>query len=289
MKLDKTTPVTIDTPMYFVVALGCEAKPLLAAGRFKSIVDVRGFPVFHNGRDWLVVSGVGKSASAAACGYLASRITQHDGLWINLGIAGSGCAELGEAVIAHQVRDGDTGETWYPTMIATLPVRTLSLNTFSVPHTDYGSAGMYDMESSGFMATALRFSSGEWVHSFKVISDTAGESVEAVSSKRVTQWVETALPNLMSWAETLRRVRAETLDAQTAVLAQWTAQCLQGRHTTTYQKHRLKRLLRRWIAREGAISSAWDQLLAIGDTQILLDSIEREIEKLPNTLKVDAP
>ena len=50
----------------FVVALAAEARPLIARYRLERLSSAAAFPLYRRGAAALVVSGIGKTAAAAA-------------------------------------------------------------------------------------------------------------------------------------------------------------------------------------------------------------------------------
>lgn len=270
-----------DVPLCFVLALGCEAKPLLGEFDFAAAGGVGGMPVYHNGRDWLVVAGVGKVAAAAATGFLAAKAGASDCVWLNVGIAGSGELAVGSCAAAHRVQDADSGESWYPTFVSSVPVPTLPLTTCSAPQTDYSRSGMFDMEAGGFVPAALRFSTGEWVHVFKVISDNDADAARAISAKGVAALIAAGLPLLRQWSEELRQAKGDLRDHDVDKRAGWLDRFDSHWRLTVYQRHRLERLLRAWAGRDRAGEPPWEHLEGIGDPQALLDRLETELTRLP--------
>ena len=88
-----------------VIALPSEAKPLLSHYQLKPIENSRGFKVYQKDDMALVVSGVGKSAAAAATAYLqAVSGNEPDRAWINIGMGGHRELVLGEGILAERVQ-----------------------------------------------------------------------------------------------------------------------------------------------------------------------------------------
>lgn len=161
----------------FVVALQSEASPLIDRFRLEPVSEGP-FRVFRGedreiGEVWLILSGLGKAASAAATAYLHLLSGgRPDRAWINVGVGGHCEASVGQAFVAHKVSDAASGLSWYPQLVIDSPRPTAALLTMESVEEEYAPPWIYEMEAAGFVPTACRFSTVELVHCFKVISDT---------------------------------------------------------------------------------------------------------------------
>ncbi len=231
----------------FVVALGAEARPLIERYRLRREPDEHAFAIYRRDEVALAVSGIGKAASAAATSYLhlVTGAMRH-AAWLNVGIAGHRQRPVGEAVMAHKIRDAASGRAWYPPRIAVSPKSdgiSDEVVTVDRPETKFGEAVAYEMEASGFYDTACRFASSELVQCLKVVSDGPGTKVAELTAAKVASLVERQLSAVESLAQgclelsnELRRLEAEPPDF---------ARCLERWYFTVTEKHQLSRLLRR--------------------------------------------
>jgi hypothetical protein len=196
-----------------VVALSCEARPLIQCFNLRQEKAIAGFRLYGNGDGInLIVSGAGKLATAAAVGFLAGR--QGDdhtvgAAWLNVGIAGHGTMSVGEGVLIHKVTDQASGRVSYPPMVVNTPCPTSSVITVEHPETTYADDAAYDMEASVFVATAGRFVTSELVQIFKIISDNPQNPVESVTEKRISEWVENQLDTIRQLLEQLSDLATE--------------------------------------------------------------------------------
>lgn len=192
-------------PINLVVALPAEAKPLISGFEMRREMPDRGFPVYRRESLYLIASGVGKTASAAATAFLhAVSGFPEDAIWLNIGIAGHARHATGTARLANCVTDANSGLKWEPSILIQPPVPTDALITLDRPDFDYKRTEMFDMESSGFFPTARRFTRPELVHCFKIISDNRRSSAQAINNKRVSGWIEGQLQPLSLLIERLR-------------------------------------------------------------------------------------
>ena len=103
--------------MYFVVALDCEAKPLIAHYRLRRDRNAVGFAVYRNEQIALIVSGIGRVAAATAVGYLQALLgNQRNCAWLNVGIGGHRNYCIGDTYLAHKISLLSSNH-WYPPLI----------------------------------------------------------------------------------------------------------------------------------------------------------------------------
>lgn len=185
----------------FVVALEAEARPLIE--RYGLARDShRGFKVFRRDEVALVVSGVGKTASAAATSYL--HLAAGGGCqaaWLNVDIAGQRGRPVGEAVVAHKIRDFASERCWYPPQVLTLPCVSDEVLTVDRPENDFEEPAVYDKEASGFYDAACRFATAELVQCLKVISDGPGSDLTRLTARRIGDLVAGRLAVVEELAE----------------------------------------------------------------------------------------
>ena len=157
--------------LIWVAALHCEAKPVIDHYRLRKLPGLA-FDVYQGEDMALIVSGVGKLASAAACAWIAAAHEQQAALaWLNLGIAGAAEHRVGDAFLLHQVVDDDSGKRYYPVPVARRYFPGNTCRTLGRPIHEYREDCLFDMEASGFMQGALYFSSAELVQCIKLVSD----------------------------------------------------------------------------------------------------------------------
>lgn len=236
-----------ETRLYLLVALPAEARPLREFFRLEAASDdARGLPgpfeLFKGEGVVLVTTGIGKTAMAAACGYLAAR-AEGPALWLNVGIAGHRDLPLGSPLLGHQIRDRATGRTFYPPLVFEPPCATGTIETVDQPELEYPEPYTYDMEASAFVEIAQKVVAAELVQVLKVISDRSREDIAGLSRAVVGERMESLLPQI----EALRRATAPLITALAAAEEDpplW-EELLAGRHFTWSDRLELRRLLRR--------------------------------------------
>ncbi len=260
--------------LHIVTALPCEAKPLIKQYRLNGRQAENGFRIYENQQIRLIIAGIGKCAAAAACAYLQGAEPQGKHAWLNLGIAGHGDLNIGEAIMAHKVTDATTGKNWYPAMPFNHPCPTATLISVDQPQTDYCANTAYDMEASGFYATASRFNSGELVQVFKVISDNHANSAEQVSAQLTEQIIAARLDDIDALIQQLFKLE------QQQQMSPEIKQFQQHWHFSVSQQHKLQRLLQRWLARSQTAIKA-DDFSNKKNSKAVLQALEKQIIALP--------
>jgi adenosylhomocysteine nucleosidase len=228
----------------FIVALPSEAAPLIDALRLSRCTRTSGVKLYQRDNFRLIVCGVGKIAAATAVGYIAGTEqadTQH--IWLNVGIAGHSSLPKGSVGIAHQVTDKATGTTHYPAFVFRAPCASYALVCHDAPTTTYAGDAMCDMESVGFFAAATRFSTVEFIHSIKIISDNSTADIKAINRTNIRQMIEAHVALVVSFANLLEDIAVTHLTPAIplpldSLLARW--------HFTATQKTQLTDIARRW-------------------------------------------
>jgi adenosylhomocysteine nucleosidase len=229
--------------IFIYTALPCEAKPLIEHYKLKKDLTVHAFAVYLNNDICLVVSGLGKSAMAAAVAYSQARyIAIEHAVLVNIGTAGHRQYPLGELFLIDKITDSDSKKSYYPALITTAPCRRASLQTVSKPQTEYHASELCDMEASAFYETAVRFTTNELILCLKVISDNQDSSIDAINAKQVTALIATQLSII---AALLIKV-SEIAALITAPEPQLFYQLLEHYHFTAQQRQQLKSQLSRW-------------------------------------------
>lgn len=262
--------------VHLVVALPSEAKPLVAHYRLKMRPGNEPFPLFEGNERRLIVSGVGKVASAAATAYLHARTGQQENVvWFNVGIGGHREHPLGYAILAHKITDHATGQSWYPPLIGEIPCKTGSVLTVDRSEKKYGGLWVYDMEASAFIATASRFSTIELVRCYKIISDNSTSPLSKIQPESIEGLVLDHLLTLDSLMKSGEQL-ANKLTALESDPPEFEKFLGHWRFTVT-EKHRLRRLLRQWQTLASGHAGWSEELENLKRSREVLAWIERRI------------
>ncbi len=228
---------------FIFTALPCEAKPLVTHFKLKKDNSSHPFALYYNDNTVLAVSGCSKIAMAAAVAYSLAKF-QHSAhpVLVNVGIAGHKTASLGDLFAAHKISDVETGKHFYPQLVAKLPCQTLAINTVSIPETSYADDCLYEMEASAFYEIAVRFTSGELIQAFKIVSDNQKSSINQIDAQLVSEWINAKVETIVEGIKQLELL-AQLLENRESAYYQM---ALERWHFTVTAQLQLKALLQRW-------------------------------------------
>lgn len=180
-----------------VVALHCEASPVISKYKLKKVTDVHHYQFYKNNEINLVISGVGKAASAGATGYChAINGSPSHSAWLNIGMAGHVGFDLGSGFLVNKIHDNSTRQTWSPSIIFDPTCITDKLLTVDRPDSKYQFEGGVDMEAAGYYVTASRFTTSELVQCYKVVSDNQHSPVKKISTKEATKLIKEKMEDI---------------------------------------------------------------------------------------------
>ena len=262
-----------------VVALPEEARPLIHYFKMQRWHDVRQFAIYRSDEIRLIVSGIGKLASATATGFLAGQQYTDPSAWLNLGIAGGDAGVVGDIILANEIVDSVSRSKYFPSVCFDLPVQLTRVITVQEQQTKYTADCVYDMEASGFFSAALRFSTAELIHSIKVISDNSISGVEMVSKEHVAEMIDRKLPVVGKVCNWLLNIVGKLTDEYAGkdeydkILAKF--------HFTYTQQRKLKAILQNWFSMTDVSPLQFIKLCEIRNAQSFLNELEMKIRELP--------
>ncbi len=265
--------------IYLHTALPAEARALIDRYRLRAVHTDAPFRLYAGERARLVVSGVGKIATAAAVAYAQARFADEKadekGPWLNIGIAGHAQAAIGSAFVAHKIVDITTGKTFYPFFGRETSCRSTCIYSVDQPTEDYAEDGAFDMEASAFVATAQRFVPAELAHSFKVVSDNPQSSWRNIKRGQVQEWIGQHLSTIDALIELLVKQSAQWHE-QRACPPHFNSS-LERWHFTVSQQYRLRRLLQQWHALSPEKSPWQDDAQLLKKASCALDYLAQRI------------
>ncbi len=226
-----------------VVALMAEARPLIAHAKLRNI-DGHPYRLYEGEQLRLIISGIGKVAAGSAVAYQQALLEDPITAWLNVGITGHRSEEVGSALLAYKVIDEATDKTFYPTFSSLPPCDTTQLITVDQVQEEYPDHSGFDMEASGFCATAQRFASSELVHCLKVVSDNPQSTISSLDEKKISRLIEKQLGLVDEFSTTLQDLSADL--ASLRADPPYFAELLSRWQFTATQQHQLRNLLIRW-------------------------------------------
>lgn len=223
-----------------------EARPLIERFKLKYSSENSPFPLYQNAHLKLIISGPGKIASAAATSHLFTLFSSaRPKSAFNFGLAGHASHEVGEGFIGHQIREFSTNQALYPSLIFDLPCQTATISTVDTPESLYPEDCLYEMEAYGFYQTALRFSTCELIHVYKVVSDNSKAPLCSFNPKNARALIEKNLSTIEQILNALIILEKKIphLDLTNHEEFQ---ECLRRWNFSQTEKLQLQRIYQRW-------------------------------------------
>ena len=265
-----------------IIALQCEAKPVIQHYGLKRHMNETAYPVYRKQNITLTISGVGKLAAAGAVAYTQGRYgNNQSSIWLNIGVAGHANLELGSCRIAHKIVDYETSRNWYPRLLFSSSdlCETAEITTVSQPESQYNQDSLYEMEAAGFIATAIRFSTLELIHSFKVVSDNRLTSTRSLNAQTLTRLIDNQLDNIDLLKQTLEAIREQTVIANNKSVALFQ----NNWNFTAHQLTQLNRLLSQWQLLSADTLPSADAISQLKTSKQALHWLKTEVSTLPIT------
>lgn len=258
--------------LIWVCALHCEAKPVIDLYRLKKSHDDTAFDLYYADNMACVISGIGKVASATASAWVAARYQQQASLsWINLGTAGAASHEIGSPLLLNQIIDADNNNRYYPAPVSRPAMAGYACMTLSQPGVTYHPDYLYDMEASGFMYAALRFSTSELTQSIKIVSDNQWQCADK-NRQRISDLIHQNITAIDKIAVYLLELDGE-LGARAIDSDLW-QQLLASAHFSQTQKNRLRVLVGYLLNREHDGAALLQEVSNIDSAKAIIYTLE---------------
>ena len=259
-------------------ALMCEAKPIVDQYGLKQVLQ-KPFRIYANKKIYLLVSGLGKTNTAVALGIAYGMLSKTDSAWLNVGIAGSGNAAIGQIILVNKNVDVTSGDVWYPPQIWDFDIPQGELHTLEKPSQDYLPNIAYDMEAAGFFEVATKFSTSELVQSIKVVSDNKLSGIDKIDKAYVENLILECLPLLSSVIDKMNSISEDTIALQDDVLQldsffdKW--------HFSVSQQTQLRKVLQRFKVVFPDRDLGPEDFLDIRTSRALIQHIAALVDKHP--------
>lgn len=274
----------VEALIHFMVALPCEAKPLVRHYRLSRLINETAFPIYRNKSISLTVTGAGIPAMAAGVAYtyaLSGKIMT--AAWLNIGVAGHPDLPLGEACLAHKITDRERGRSWYPPIIVKPPCRTESLITCSRVQSDYEQNALYDMEASGFYETACRFSNSERVQCVKVVSDNRASRADLLQADQLTELLENRIDLIDTLVEQQKQLAVDVRSPHSGLVEQF----MRHWRFSAQQTVQLADLLDRWMILDPDHRPDPKQLDRLKNGRQVLVYLREKVDNLPLSFSIE--
>ena len=264
----------IDIMLIWVVALHCEAKPLISHYGLKKCLDLHSFEVYRGNSMICIICGIGKINAAAATAWIAALSQASASIaWINIGTTGSAGRTIGTLLRITRIRDAESGQVFYPVPVFNSKISDASCKTLGKASFEYEKDWAYDMEASAFFETACRFSSAELVQCLKIVSDNP-EHNHARDKHRISSLISSQIPQITNFATRLTEINA-AVGKLSIPTDEW-QNFLALAHFSETEKNQLAKLLRFLQSRD----LCFDDLRKQFHTRITSTTVLFELEKL---------
>ncbi len=267
--------------LIWVVALHCEAKPIIDFYRLKKSPHHHAFDCYQNDDMQCVIGGIGKISAAAATAWVAALNYQHGSIcWINIGTAGAAEQMIGNIFWLNKITDSQSGRHYFPVPTFASGLQSTSCISLDQPSNDYCHTAIYDMEASAFFVTATRFSTAELVHCVKVISDNH-EQQTGYDKSAVSELIYNQLETIDGFVQKLLLLNRQLIDLEIAS-EQWQP-ILEQAHFSLTQQARLKPLLRflqNRVGKEALLSS----ITGLDSSRSIIEKLEQQCFQLARNL-----
>ena len=231
-----------------VVAHKLEADPLTTYFKM-DLVEKSPFVIYQGANGiQLIISGIGYVNAVSAVTFLAKRqkTSQSANMgWINIGIAGHRTAAIGSIFSANKIVYEKTGEVYYPSLNFSA-LASSELITVDKAELNYPKDSAYDMEGAGFFKSATSFSTLEFIHSIKIISDNRSNPVETMTKKLITNLMTQSCSDIKKFLRTIE-VKLKEFN-QVIGFGEGYLNLFQELHFTSTQKSQIKKYCQRYNA-----------------------------------------
>jgi len=251
--------------IYIVTALPCEASPFIERYGLKRD-DCRHFSLYRGQDMSLIVSGVGKMASAIATTYMLARNLkpgqaggEEDLAIINIGVCGALHRRylIGAPLLIHKVVDHETGKQYFPDILIEHPFEEGSVETHNhvIRRQDVLSgrvelqADLVDMEASGFFQAASRFLAPHQIYVIKVVGDYL--DVADFDRQRIARCISRTLDAVDGFITQIEGLCTTEGDVVTSYERRQLEDVKQSLRLTVTQGHQLMDMARRYKLRTG--------------------------------------
>ncbi len=271
--------VKTNNMLQFVIALHCEAKPIIQHYRMKLCGRHGQAQFFQGEKARLAVTGVGSLSSAIATTAMGERFQSADSLWLNVGICGAKDAPIGDAFLGNKITSDYSLEALYPQLAGTSPWRGAEIRTLSAPSNRYETDRVFDMEAFGFYTAALAFSTSECIQCVKVVSDNSSDPAGKHFDKaEISDLVGSQIPNIEAFLADAEKLGTVNRIGAWAIELRETAETRYS--FTETERHQLyKRVLQLDALFAESGGSELQTLLNEPEKSVFLEQLQRKIDE----------
>ncbi|MBD23366.1 MAG: hypothetical protein CL572_06895 [Alphaproteobacteria bacterium] len=176
--------------IHFIVATSSEAKTLIDFYKLKKKKTISNYLIYNNDIVSLTISGIGKINSAMSITHTFYEFNQQkNNIWINIGIAGHKKEKIGCIFLVDKIIDDETKKKKYPFIVDNCQIKQESCVTYNKENFNYTN-NLSDMEASGFFFGCEKYSTKEFIHSLKIISDNEKEKINFFDKNNINNLIK---------------------------------------------------------------------------------------------------
>jgi adenosylhomocysteine nucleosidase len=230
-----------------LLALPCEAKPLIHYFNLKKNQAVHAFPFYQNPdlKLSLIVSGTGMVQAAAATAFAAAQYPEQPLAFVNIGVAGALDKPLGSLWLINRVSD-ESERFIYPMALSYFSLSSMPLKTLNKPALVKENS-LVDLEGFAFYQSATKFSTLELIHSLKIVSDNQNAHYNQIEPDHIQAWIKKQLVEIEFFLKKLTQLVEQTYEDNTQ-LSYWLEGLSQQLHLTQYQQYQARALIKKLLA-----------------------------------------
>ena len=218
----------------------------------------------------LIISGIGKIATASATGFLHGRLDaeRKPQTYINIGIAGHGSLSIGTPFIANRISNEERTVTYYPPQIINSGMTSSSLLTCNKPSEDYCGDVGFDMEAHSFYEIASKRATRELIQVVKVVSDNPSSPLSKIKPKMVGELIDKTISRILDFAEKLDEMAEDiTFSPEAEAIMR---KIMHKTKLSQTQTHQIKRLLGHAISLKIEINKIFQLIQDSNNSKILI-------------------
>lgn len=232
--------------LVIVVALHCEAKPIIEDLSLKRTPARGKFEQFASTSTTLIISGIGKIRSAIATSLALSQVEDLNRCAIlNFGIcAAPNIFALGQSLLINKVIDNSSSKSYHPDILVRHPFKELSISTYDSPQNveslrlipNYA----IDMEASGFFDAASIFLPPSQIQVIKVVSDHF--NIDRLSKDFVSNLIKPSIEPTISYMRSIKTLLTGDQTTLSVHESELIKRLVKHLNFTTYQSFEISKL-----------------------------------------------
>ena len=161
------------------------------------------FSLYNSDLISVTISGIGKiNAAMSVVQTFYEFEQQKNNIWINFGIAGHKKGKIGNIFLVDKIVDNETKKKSFPFILDNCKINQSSCITYGEPNFNYTN-DLSDMEASGFFFGCEKYTSKEFIHSIKIISDNGKKKINFFNKEEVKNMISNKIEDIDTYVKKL--------------------------------------------------------------------------------------